>query len=312
MPAGGRASRALLHPRWVRPRYPVPVDLGAARLAFRALEPVHAMIYFVPDAASAYAAIGLRGGRRAYFASRAAPLGAVGPEVVTATFYNWSPALVARSIPSAWQQAAPAAILSARLTAARRALRPVLGDLVGTPVLQELLRLLRSAAESASGMLEGRPLFAAHAALPWPEDPLGVLWHAQTLLRELRGDGHIAALLCAGLDGREALITDALYRGTDQEGLRSLRGWSQEEWSEATDSLRARGLLRADEGEKPALSARGREMREALEVQTDVMSLPGYGALGDDGCARLASLGEPLGRAVRSAGLLARQVGPPG
>ncbi len=35
------------------------------------------------------------------------------------------------------------------------------------------------------------------------------LWHAATVLREHRGDGHVAALVAAGLDGRQALVTMA-------------------------------------------------------------------------------------------------------
>jgi hypothetical protein len=56
---------------------------------------------------------------------------------------------------------------------------------------------------------DGRPLHAGHAELPWPDSPLAALWHAITLLREYRGDGHIIALVANGPRGLEALITCA-------------------------------------------------------------------------------------------------------
>src|SRR4051794_35291889 len=174
------------------------MDPTVARRMHRTLEPYHGMIYFVPEAQAAYEAIGLTGRRMGYFASRGAPLGAVPADVVIATFFNFNPGLVRRSIPVAWERARPATISDARLGAADAALRRYLGGAVGSPEMRTAADLARRACDGCR--TEGRPLFAGHAALAWPDEPHLVLWHAQTLLRECRGDGHIAALVAAGLD----------------------------------------------------------------------------------------------------------------
>src|SRR4051794_12194218 len=176
------------------------LDPAAVARAHRAVEPLHSHLYFAPEHDERFAAIGLRPGRMSYFAGRAAPMGAVGAGGVTATFYNFSPSLVAHMIPRAWTLAAPERVLAARLDAARASLTRLLGEVVvGSPEVAELAGLLRDACAELSP--EGRPLYAGHADLPWPEEPVLVLWHGATLLREYRGDGHIAALLHAGLTG---------------------------------------------------------------------------------------------------------------
>ena len=131
-----------------------------------------------------------------YFASRAAALGAVGAEVVKATFYNFDPGLVERSMDGAWETAAPEQLSAARLTAADRMMRRLAGDMIDS--LAPAAEIARTAALAACERPEGRALFAGHAQLGWPEEPHLVLWHAQTLLREFRGDGHIAALTAQG------------------------------------------------------------------------------------------------------------------
>ena len=175
-------------------------DKPLARRAHRVLEPIHTLIYFVPEGGERYAALGVTGGMRGYFASRSAALGVVPAEVVVATFYNFSPTHVAKAIPSVWEATTPEQVLAARLDAVDAALQRLLGDAVPSEEMAEAAGLAREAAESAD--VVGRPLFAAHASLPWPEQPHLALWHAATLLREHRGDGHIAALVLAGLSGR--------------------------------------------------------------------------------------------------------------
>src|SRR6478672_597235 len=150
------------------------MDPLLARKTWRTLEPIHGLIYFAPEAAAAYAELGVDHG---YFASRAAPLGAVPAEVVIATFFNFEPSFVGETIPSAWTSAPPERWLEARLGAARSSLRRALGDLADDPSVEEAAVLARRAAEDASPMVEGRPLFAGHASLPWPDEPLLVLWH---------------------------------------------------------------------------------------------------------------------------------------
>jgi hypothetical protein len=179
------------------------MDLALPRKMLRTLEPYHGMIYFVPEANDAYERIGLRGRRMGYFASRSAAMGAVSADVVIATFFNFSPDVVRRAIPAAWQQAAPTDVVDARLGAADAALRRMLGDEITSDAMREAADLSRAA--TAGCFREGHPLYASHAAQPWPDDPHLVLWHAQTLLREFRGDGHVAVLVAQGLTGCEAL-----------------------------------------------------------------------------------------------------------
>src|SRR5688572_18337911 len=144
-----------------------------ARKLSRSLEPYHGIVYFLPEATEAYARLGVEG-RDGYFASRAAPLGAVTPAVVIATFFNFNPKLVEHAIPSAWETTTPAAMLGARLEAIDRGLRRLLGDVVGSDHVARAAELARTAAEGCAA--PGRPLYAGHATLPWPVEPHLVLW----------------------------------------------------------------------------------------------------------------------------------------
>jgi len=201
-------------------------DTSLPRRAHRALEPIHTLVYFVPEAAPRYAALGVKGGARGYFASRSAPLGVVPAEVVVATFYNFSPTHVAKAIPSVWDVTTPERMTAARLEVADSALARLLGEDIRSGEMAEAAALARDAAEAAD--IVGRPLFAGHAALPWPEPAHLQLWHAATLLREHRGDGHIAALVLAGLSGAEAAVTyTATGKSMNETLLRSTRGYSE-------------------------------------------------------------------------------------
>nr|BFE70103.1 hypothetical protein GCM10020092_034040 [Actinoplanes digitatis] len=278
------------------------VELALARTAWRTAEPIHGMIYFVPEAHQRYAALGLRD-RMGYFASRAAAFGPVGAETVIATFFNFNPALVRAAIPAAWRIAAPDDILRTRLEAADAALRRACGpDLLASAEMTEAAGLARRAAESASEHPEGRPLFAATSALPWPDEPHLVLWHALTLLREFRGDGHVAALLLTGRSGIEALVMHAATGRVPAEVLRRTRGWSTAEWDTAVDLLRSDGLLEA--GDEPALTETGRAQRQWVEDRTDLVAAPAYAVLGDAGCTRLVELAGRISHAVAEASLL--------
>jgi ferredoxin len=278
-----------------------PRDSG--RLA-RALEPLHSMVYFAPEAEERYVAAGLRAGRMGYFASRAAPMGAVGPGVVTAVFAGFNPGLVARHIPAAWQLAAPATVVGARFAAVDAALRRMLGDDVVTSAeVAEAAELARRAAEACP--VEGRPLAAAHLDLPWPEAAHLRLWHALSVLREHRGDGHVALVVEAGLDGLEALVSHtASGRGLVPEFARASRGWSEGEWGAAAARLRERGVLDAD----GALTAAGAALRTQLEVDTDRLGAPPWQRLGAGDAARLGELGRALVRTLLAAGCFPRGV----
>ena len=272
------------------------VSPAHARRLWRVLEPYHAVTYFAPEAHQAFKDVGLRGFWMGYFAGRAAPLGAVGPGVVTATFFGFHPAMVARVLPDAWAFASVESVLEARLNGVDAAVRRILGSNLDRPELLELTTLAWNAAEGATA--PGRPLFAANADLPLPEEPHLRLWQATTLLREFRGDGHVAALTAAGIDGCEAHVTLVATGALSRDILQSSRKWSDEEWEAAEDRLRSRGWLAPD----GTLTETGRAVRSSVELATDELALPAWAALGEEGCERLLELARPLARLVTAAG----------
>jgi hypothetical protein len=270
--------------------------------AHRAVDPIHSQLYFAPEHDEHLSATGLRPGRMSYFAGRAAPMGAVGAGVVTATFYNFSPSLVAHMIPRAWTLASPEQVLAARLDAARASLTRTLGDAAGSEEVTELAGLLREACDGLTA--EGRPLFAGHADLDWPEEPLLSLWHGATLLREHRGDGHVAVLLHAGLTGLEALIThSATGRGFTEPAAKATRGWRDEEWGAARAALADRGLLDDD-----GLTSEGEDLRGRIELQTDALAADPWLSLGVEKTTRVIELGKGLSRRIAESGAFAQGI----
>ena len=269
-----------------------------ARKSWRTLEPYHGLIYFDADAAAAYDEIGLKG-RQQYFASRAAPMGAVPADVVIATFYNFHPALVRDAMADVWEQTSPETVLAARLKGTDRVLRRVLGDAVRSPEMSEAASLARAAAVEA-GPEAGRPLYAGHARLPWPDDDHLVLWHAITVLREFRGDGHIAALVADGVGPCEALVMHGASGDIPMSMLKATRAWPDDEWSAAEESLRSRGWL-ADDG---SLTDEGQSHRQWVEDRTDELALAPWKALGDERSARLRQLVRPLSKTIVESGAL--------
>ena len=267
-----------------------------ARKMWRTLEPYHGLIYFTPRAAEAYAALGITG-RDGYFASRAAAMGPVPAEVVIATFYNFEPGLVRHAIPAAWAAASPAALVEARLGAADAALREALGDeVVGSAEMAAAAGVARAAAEACRP--EGRPLFAAHAALPWADEPHLVLWQAITRLREYRGDAHIAALVLEGVDGCEALVTHGAAGDVPMRVLQSSRAWPDAAWDAARARLRDRGWLDGDDALTPA----GAEARQRIEDLTDERSLAPWEAIGEAAADDLRAQVRPWSRAIVASG----------
>ncbi|HMK10912.1 MAG TPA: hypothetical protein VK461_05000 [Acidimicrobiales bacterium] len=270
---------------------PSPVDPTTARKAWRTLEPYHGMIYFVPEAADQYAQLGIVG-RHGYFASRAAPMGAVSADVVVSTFFNFNPTIVHAAIPSAWHTADPAVIVDARFAAADRAIRRVLGDAVTSDAMVEAAGLARAAATAAG--CDGRPLAAAHAALPWPDDPHLVLWHATSVLREHRGDGHVAALMLAGVSGVEALVMHAATGDVPGGILQSTRAWPDDAWDAAVEALASRGWVHRD----GTFTEVGRAVRAEVESTTDRAAAGPWDAIGADGVDRLRELTRPWSKAL--------------
>jgi hypothetical protein len=269
------------------------------RQTWHLLEPLHAVVYYAPEVFEEVATLGYAVAERwpSYFALRAAPLGAVGAGPVTSAFYSFSPATVAEHVPAAWTVAAPDAVLAARTRGVDRAYRALLGDDIEGPAVRRAAELLRRAAEAADPA--GRPLAAANAELPWPDAPHLVLWQAATVLREHRGDGHLAALLTAGLGPAESLVSFAAIGAAPAETFAS-RGWSAAEWDAARQRLAERGLVDEDGLATDA----GRALRTEVEATTDRLAAAPWQSLGADAVAELHELLGPLWVSVLGSGML--------
>ncbi|MGW0705458.1 SCO6745 family protein [Streptomyces sp. NPDC002643] len=280
----------------------------AGRRCHDLLNPLHSAHYFSPDLARELAAVGVEDPHAAYFAVRAAAMGTVGAGVVTAAFFNFRHELVAKHVPAVWETVSPTVVLAARERAADATLRRLLGEeLIGAKEVAEAAELALRAAEACVRI--ARPLYAAHADLSIPERPHLALWHAATLLREHRGDGHLAVLLDAGLDPVEALVShSATGKGMSPKWMLRTRGWTREEWDAASERLRERGLLDG-EGE---LTEAGIALREEIEAATDRLDRAPYEHLGAAGTERLTGLlAGPvtgmLGRGAFPAGMIGKR-----
>jgi helix-turn-helix protein len=264
-----------------------------ARRFFDRFEPVHAVTYFSPESRAAFDGLGYRGFWMGYFAGRSAPLGVVPTEVVSAMFYNFAPGRVAKALPDAWEVAPPGSALRAREDSAVATLRRygLTDDGVRTAA-----DLAAKAARHAP--LDGRPLFAANAALPWPSEPLATLWHATTLLREQRGDAHVAVLASSGLSGRESNVLHAAAGRVPAEMIMRSRDYDDAQWREYQNQLAQRGLLDAD----GALTDTGHTLKQHIEDTTDALSLSALAALDDAEVEELFRALTPIARAVVAAG----------
>lgn len=275
------------------------IEPGQVRRLWHLLEPLHAVLYYAPESFEEAAALGFGTEERwpSYFPYRAAPLGPVGAERVASAFYSFSPRMVDEHITSAWRTASPQEVLAARERSVDRAYRALLGDGIAGPGMAEAAALARRAAEAAD--TAGRPLAAAGAALDWPEPPHLQLWHAATILREHRGDGHLAALLVAGLDPVESLVSFAAIGAASVERFDS-RGWSPREWVAGRERLTARGLVDAG----GVATGAGRALRREVEERTDRLAAGPWQSLGPDATGRLADLLGEFWVAVIGSGLL--------
>jgi hypothetical protein len=265
-----------------------------ARRFFDRFEPVHAVTYFAPEARAALDELGYRGYWMGYFAARSAPLGTVPPEVVTAIFHNFAPQRVAKALPAAWQIAGPEAALRARQDSAVAALRRY--GLKEDENISAAAELAGKAVRHAT--VAGRPLFAANRALPWPDNPLAALWHATTLLREHRGDAHVAVLTAAGISGRESNVLHAAADRVPRDYIARTRDYDDTEWRHHEERLAERGLLNED----GSLSAAGRDLKNHVEASTDALGLSALDGLSDDEVDALFQALTPITRAVVDGG----------
>jgi hypothetical protein len=219
-----------------------------------------------------------------YFGFRAAPMGPVPAGVVEATFFHFHPDRVRRAIPEAWSRARPEVMVEVRSTAAAVTLRRLMSHDEAERIAAQSLGLLHSAIDAAPA--SGRPLFAANRDTPKPSDPVAALWHATTTLREHRGDGHLAILTSAGLDGCESLALFSACKGIDKELFFKLRGWSPEDWGAAVDRLKSQGLL----GPLGAPTVKGHNAHVDIERRTDELAAEPYARLADDQVTELLAV----------------------
>ena len=268
------------------------VTPALARRAWGTLETLHVTGFFAPEVNAAYDRFGVPATRAGYFAARASAFGPCAPELVVSTFYVFAPQLVRAAVPAVWEAGTPQEWAAARREGVATRLHDVLGD----PDVTEAVELAR---EACAGLtLAGRPVHAAWSAVEWPEDPLLQLWHAGLLLREHRGDGHVTALLSAGLDPVEALVTGGLASGST-EFVRTTRGWTDEEWSAGVERLRTRGLVDDD-----GLTEAGSDLRDDVETVTDFLAVEGWAHLGEEKLERLVELVTPLRERMLDSGTL--------
>jgi hypothetical protein len=270
-------------------------DPELARRLYDRFEPIHAVTYFAPEARAAMDNLGYRGFWMGYFAARSAPLGPVAPEVVTAVFYNFAPARVAKALPAAWEIASPQRALQAREESAVAALVRY-GISNDDENVRTAARLASNAARQAS--MDGRALFAANLALPWPEDPLAALWHATTLLREHRGDGHVAVLAAAGISGRESNVLHSATGAVPRDYIKRTRHYDDDEWRTCEQSLITRGFLT----EAGSLTPAGGALKDHLEAATDTISLRAFEGLDDGELETLLRALTPITKTVIGAG----------
>jgi len=274
----------------------VRVPDETARRLHGLVEPIHLVTYFSEEPTDALMALGLRNYWDGYFAGRAAPLGRVPAEVVHAVFYNFADGEVARHIPRVWDKTTPQAALAAREEGSVAALRRILGDLIGTPGLARAADLATRAATSAP--TEGRALYAALRALQVPAEPVARLWHAATLLREHRGDGHNAALVAAGIGGTEAHVLHAVSENIPAEKFGRVHHLAADRLARVVDGMRARGLIDASGW----LTDGGRKTKERIETLTDDLAAPAYASLEPAELDQLIADLEPITAALDAAG----------
>ena len=269
-----------------------------ARRMFELLEPVCLVTYVADECNEELAALGHRTYWDGYFASRAAPLGRVPAQVVHAAFYNFADGEAARHIPSAWETIAPEASIAARERGSAASLQRILGDeLAGSPGLVRAADLTTKAAINAP--TAGRVMYAGMRTLPVPSDPVARLWHSATMLREHRGDGHVAALLAARIGGTEAHVLSALEMGIyPPESFGRIHHLPKERLAEVMDGLRERGLVDTD----GRFTDAGRKTKQGIEALTDELATPPYEALSPAELDELIAELEPITATLVAAG----------
>jgi hypothetical protein len=256
---------------------------------FELVEPIGMVPYSADEPNETMFALGFTNYWDTYFAARAAPLGSAAPaEVVHALFYNFAPGEAARHIPKVWRTTTPEAAIEARRAGCTRALRRILGELVDTPAFARTTELLARASTSAP--LDGRPMYAGLRSLALPDDVVTRLFHAGSLLREHRGDGHIAALVTHGIGGLEAHVLLALDLGMPPERFGRIHHLPRPQIDAVVGGLRDRGVV----GDDDRFTGAGAALKKSIEDLTDELAWAPYAALSPEELDELVTGLEPL------------------
>jgi hypothetical protein len=191
-----------------------------------------------------------------------------------------------------WRTTTPEAAIAARRMGCVKALRRILGDRVDDPTFARTAELLMKAATSVP--YEGRPMYAALRAIPIPDDVVARLFHAASLLREHRGDGHIATLMVEGVGGLEAHVLLALDMDMPAEKFGRIHHLPAAQLVAVIGGMRDRGLI----GDDGWLSEQGRAVKQRVESTTDDLAAKPYDSLEpgelDELTANLEALAPPL------------------
>jgi hypothetical protein len=260
------------------PATPIPtpaVPATAARRLRDSLEPIATIGWWSRAASESAGALGLDF-FSAYVWGRAASLGAdVAPPVVVSAFGVFEPGMIEGVLTAARATASHPAILEARQAGGTGGLAAATGS-IDLSVIETLGHRLMAALGGLDGA--ARPLFSGLRSLPVPADPHGRLWRAAELVREHRGDGHLAACLAAGLDAAEMNVLTERWLDFPLGEYSATRGFPTARLDQAAASLRRRGWLDAGH----ALTPDGRTAREAIERATDTSQAGFIAALDDD------------------------------
>lgn len=257
---------------------PPPQTTHPARRLRDAFEPVGMHAVWSRRTNEALAALGLNF-LTGYVWGRASGLGEPAAAVVVSAFAVFEPGLITSLYEEARGKVGRSELVEARVDATTESLREVLGD----ADVSGVVTALRRGIDAADGT--GRPLFAGLASQPWPEHPVGQLWRACDIIREHRGDSHVAVCVAAGLDPVAMNILTELYLGLPLYAYSASRAWPQETLDATVDHLRGSGLLEGDR-----LSKEGRRLREDIEARTDAGQRSLVNAIGSDLDATISQL----------------------
>jgi Helix-turn-helix family len=281
-------------------------EQSPARRIAALVGPIHNVSYYTPEI-RVFQTLGVKGWWTAYFAYRSAPMGIVPPEVIAATFYGFALRMIARGVPAVWEHLTPQQALDVRVDAVDRAWRRIFAgaDPSTADAVREAAVLLRQSIDGVDG--GGRPLYAAHTTVSWPEPPHLQLWNATTLLREHRGDSHTIALAAAGVDPAQCQVLMVARGHGNRATLQKIRGWNDGEWDDAVRALVRRGWLDLD----GALTPAGRTSRAAIEDHTDALAAEPANRLGEKGVERVTELLGPIHERLFTVGSIPGRWPPP-